>query len=90
MFCLAGIGGRVSGIMETTRSAAAVLAIDGCTLDCARKCLEQAGLDGFSAQAVGLAFQVLTKVEWWARTITGVLFVVLGISFALHYIFGII
>ncbi len=47
MFCLAGIGGRVSGIMEATRSAVAVLAIDGCPLDCARKCLEQAGFDGF-------------------------------------------
>lgn len=43
MFCLAGIGGRVSGIMETTRVVTAILAIDGCPLDCARKTLEQAG-----------------------------------------------
>ena len=43
MFCLAGIGGRVSGIMETTRAATAILAIDGCPLDCAKKTLEQAG-----------------------------------------------
>jgi len=43
MFCLAGIGGRVSGIMETTRVATAILAIDGCPLDCARKTLEQGG-----------------------------------------------
>ena len=42
MFCLAGIGGRVSGIMETTRVATAILAIDGCPLDCAKKTLEQA------------------------------------------------
>ena len=47
MFCLAGIGGRVSGIMETTRAAAAVLAIDGCPLDCARSTLEQAGFNHF-------------------------------------------
>ena len=47
MFCLAGIGGRVSGIMETTRAAAAVLAIDGCPLDCARKTLEEAGFAAF-------------------------------------------
>jgi len=33
--------------MESTRSAAAVLAIDGCPLDCARKCLEEAGFAGF-------------------------------------------
>ena len=43
MFCLAGIGGRVSGIMKTTESAVSILAIDGCPLDCARKSLEEAG-----------------------------------------------
>jgi uncharacterized metal-binding protein len=43
MFCLAGIGGRVSGIMATTQAAQAILAIDGCPLDCARKTLENAG-----------------------------------------------
>lgn len=47
MFCLAGIGGRVSGIMETTKAAAAILAIDGCPLDCARKTLEEAGFAQF-------------------------------------------
>lgn len=48
MFCLAGIGGRVSGIVETTRSAQAVLAIDGCPLDCAKKTLENAGFQQFA------------------------------------------
>ncbi len=43
MFCLAGIGGRVSGIMASTQAAHSILAIDGCPLDCARKTLEEAG-----------------------------------------------
>ncbi len=47
MFCLAGIGGRVSGIMASTQAAAAILAIDGCPLDCARKTLEEAGFRQF-------------------------------------------
>lgn len=47
MFCLAGIGGRVSGILETTKAASKVLAIDGCPLDCARKSLEEAALNDF-------------------------------------------
>ena len=47
MFCLAGIGGRVTGIMETTRAATAILVIDGCPLDCAKKTLEQAGFAEF-------------------------------------------
>jgi uncharacterized metal-binding protein len=47
MFCLAGIGGHVTGIVATTRAAAAILAIDGCALDCARKALEAAYFNQF-------------------------------------------
>jgi len=47
MFCLAGIGGRVSGIMKTTEAAQAILAIDGCPLNCTKKCLEEAGFVDF-------------------------------------------
>lgn len=46
MFCLAGIGGRVSGIMKSTEAAQKVLTIDGCNLGCARKTLEEAGING--------------------------------------------
>jgi uncharacterized metal-binding protein len=48
MFCLAGIGGRVSGIVKSTEAAASVLAIDGCALDCAKKSLEEAGFKYFN------------------------------------------
>lgn len=47
MFCLAGVGGRVSGIMKTTESAGKILAIDGCSLDCAGNCLKEAGFEDF-------------------------------------------
>lgn len=47
MFCLAGIGGRVSGIMATTEAAQSILVIDGCPLDCAKKTLENAGFTKF-------------------------------------------
>lgn len=47
MFCLAGIGGRVSGILESTRSARRILVLDGCALDCAKKTLENAGFTKF-------------------------------------------
>ncbi|UCE49084.1 MAG: putative zinc-binding protein [Phycisphaerales bacterium] len=43
MFCLAGVGGRVDGIMKKTAEASDILAIDGCDLDCTKNCLEQAG-----------------------------------------------
>jgi uncharacterized metal-binding protein len=47
MFCLTGVGGRVPGIMEKTKAASRILAIDGCSLDCAKKCLELAGIAHF-------------------------------------------
>jgi len=47
MFCLAGLGGRVQGIIDKTGAAARVLAIDGCSLDCAKKTLELAGFSKF-------------------------------------------
>ncbi len=48
MYCLAGIGGRVSGILTGTRAASRILAIDGCPENCAKHCLEQAGLKNFA------------------------------------------
>ena len=47
MYCLAGIGGRVESILANVRGAAQVLAIDGCSQECARKTLELAGFSGF-------------------------------------------
>jgi len=47
MFCAAGIGGRVSGIMKTTESADKILVIDGCALSCVKNSLEQAGFNKF-------------------------------------------
>lgn len=47
MFCLAGVGGRVPGIMKSTEAAAKILAIDGCPLSCAKNCLEKAGFATF-------------------------------------------
>jgi uncharacterized metal-binding protein len=43
MFCLAGIGGRVQPIMDATRAAKRLVALDGCPLDCARQTLAAAG-----------------------------------------------
>lgn len=47
MFCLAGIGGGVSGIMASAEAADKILAIDGCPLNCAKKTLEKAGFSKF-------------------------------------------
>jgi uncharacterized metal-binding protein len=48
MFCVVGIGGRVSGILKTTESAEKILAIDGCPLNCVKNSLENAGFKTFT------------------------------------------
>lgn len=43
MYCLAGIGGHVQGILDTTGAADEIITIDGCPVACATKALEHAG-----------------------------------------------
>lgn len=58
MFCLAGIGARVPGIIKTTEAAARILAIDGCPLNCVKGTLEQAGFKSFlHLQMAGLGME---------------------------------
>lgn len=42
-FCLAGIGGHVSGMIESTKAGRMIVAIDGCSVACAKKTLEHTG-----------------------------------------------
>jgi uncharacterized metal-binding protein len=44
-FCLAGIGGHVSGMIESTKAGKMIVAIDGCPVACAKKTLEHAGFN---------------------------------------------
>ncbi|MGQ9575967.1 MAG: aromatic aminobenezylarsenical efflux permease ArsG family transporter [Thermoguttaceae bacterium] len=43
-----------------------------------------------SAQSVGRAFNRLAQIEWWARRITGVVFLLIGIFYCLRYIYEVI
>lgn len=52
MYCLAGIGGRAPGILKTTEEAEKILAIDGCSLDCTKLSLEEAGFTEFEHMKV--------------------------------------
>ncbi|UCE36604.1 MAG: putative zinc-binding protein [Thermoplasmata archaeon] len=42
MYCLAGIGGHISNLIESTKAAKKIIAIDGCPVQCAKKTLEHA------------------------------------------------
>jgi uncharacterized metal-binding protein len=45
IFCLAGIGGHVSGMIESTKAGKLIVAIDGCPVACAQKTLEHGGFE---------------------------------------------
>jgi uncharacterized metal-binding protein len=47
MFCSNGLGGNVEPILNKTKSASKILAIDGCPLNCMKKSLENAGFTVF-------------------------------------------
>lgn len=42
MFCLAGVGGHLSGFVQPAKDVPAMVAIDGCAVGCARVILEHA------------------------------------------------
>ncbi|MBP2649431.1 MAG: hypothetical protein H6Q74_256 [Firmicutes bacterium] len=44
LFCLAGIGGHISGIVESAKTSSVVIAVDGCSIKCAQKVLEAANV----------------------------------------------
>ncbi|MFA4836670.1 MAG: putative zinc-binding protein [Dehalococcoidia bacterium] len=44
IYCLAGIGAHIEGMIESARAAKRIMAIDGCDVACAKKTLEHAGL----------------------------------------------
>jgi cytochrome c-type biogenesis protein len=41
----------------------------------------------YSAKSVGKTYNVLSGIEWWARTVTGSLFILVGIWFTVVYVF---
>jgi uncharacterized metal-binding protein len=44
MSCIAGIGGDVQSLVRTAQSGRPIVALDGCSLQCARNCLKRHGL----------------------------------------------
>jgi uncharacterized metal-binding protein len=42
MFCLAGIGGKISGFVQSAKDVPTLIVIDGCQVGCARAILEKA------------------------------------------------
>ena len=44
IYCLAGVGAHIDGMVETAKGAKRIVALDGCQVACAKKTIEHAGL----------------------------------------------
>jgi len=51
-FCLAGVGGHVSGMVASVKGADKVLVLDGCPVGCAKKCVDEAGIQKYECLVV--------------------------------------
>jgi uncharacterized metal-binding protein len=47
MFCLAGIGAGIQGMVQTAKDADLNLVLEGCPMDCAKKIFDKAGLTNY-------------------------------------------
>ena len=47
MFCLAGLGADIPGMIQTARDADLNVVIDGCPMDCAKKVFDRHGLSNY-------------------------------------------
>jgi uncharacterized metal-binding protein len=48
MFCLAGLGGDIQGMVQTARDADVNIVIDGCPMDCAKKTFDRHGITNYT------------------------------------------
>ena len=48
MFCLAGLGADVQGMVQTARDADVNLVIDGCPMDCAKNTFDRHGITNYT------------------------------------------
>ncbi len=45
MSCIAGVGGKVPGLVRVARSGRPIIALDGCPMACVKSCLQQLNLE---------------------------------------------
>jgi len=57
MFCLAGIGAHIPGMIESTKAANKLIAIDGCPVSCSKKTLEHAGFKVIAFNLKDMGFE---------------------------------
>jgi uncharacterized metal-binding protein len=57
MFCLAGMGANIDGMVQTARDADVNLVIDGCPMDCAKKIFDRHGIKCVQVKVTDLGIE---------------------------------
>ncbi len=57
MYCLAGVGGKLNSFIDETNSADQIIAIDGCSHECAKHTLQDIVSDQVFVNLESLGFQ---------------------------------
>ena len=47
MFCLAGLGAQIQGMVQTAKDADLNIVLDGCPVDCAKKIFDKVGVSNY-------------------------------------------
>ncbi|MCU0846514.1 MAG: putative zinc-binding protein [Spirochaetes bacterium] len=55
--CLAGVGADLSGFVQSAKGADINITVDGCSMACARKCLERIGVKPVSIMLADLGYK---------------------------------
>ena len=64
MFCLAGLGADIEGMIQTARDADLNIIIDGCDMDCARRIFDEIGLTNYlQIKVTDLGFEKVKGVR---------------------------
>jgi uncharacterized metal-binding protein len=72
--CLAGVGGHLSGFVATAKGADKLLVLDGCSLGCAKACVDKAGVENYSHLVLTeLGIEKKPVFEWPEETMEMVL-----------------
>ena len=73
MFCLAGLGADIPGMVQTARDADLNLVIDGCDVDCAKKIFDRCGLTNYrQIKVTGLGIEKVKGVRCTAEQVDAV------------------
>jgi len=57
MFCLAGIGAHIPGMIESAKAGNKLITIDGCPVSCSKKTLEHAGFKVIAYNLKDMGFE---------------------------------